>query len=88
MSISAAHASKVRRGEFRGGRPPFDYRIKDKHLVIQKDEVEVVRMIFDLYNNKGLGFKKVTHELNNALAKGEIVGCWLKVCIANTMQKL
>ncbi|PAF37854.1 recombinase family protein [Terribacillus saccharophilus] len=74
VSISAAHASKVRRGEFRGGRPPYGYRIKDKHLIIQEDEAEVVRMIFDLYNNKGLGFKKVTYELNNALAKGEIVG--------------
>ncbi|MGG3924889.1 recombinase family protein [Metabacillus fastidiosus] len=78
VSISAALAAKVRRGEHIGGRMPYGYRSKDKKLEIYEEEAKVIRMIYDLYNNQGYGFKRVTYTLNEELRKGNILGPHLK----------
>lgn len=61
--ITAALAAKVRRGEHIG-KTPFGYDKIDKKLVINEEEAETIRMIFDWYNNEGWGFKRITNELN------------------------
>lgn len=73
VSISAALAAKARRGEHIGGIIPFGYRSQDKKLEIYAPEAEVIRYIFDLYNNQGIGFKNITHTLNDELRKGNIL---------------
>ncbi len=57
------HLARARRGLWCGGLPPLGYDCKDKQLVVNEAEVEVVRFIFDLY----LRFKsaeRVALELN------------------------
>src|SRR5690625_4956397 len=71
VSISAALAAKVRRGEHIG-RIPYGYERVDKKLSILEEEAKVIRLIFNLYNS-GVGFKNVTHKLNELLQKGEIL---------------
>ncbi|MBO1515078.1 recombinase family protein [Metabacillus bambusae] len=74
VSISAVLAAKVRRGEHIGGKLPYGFRGKDKKMVIHEEEAEVIRYIYDLYNNFGYGFKKITNILNEGLRKGEVLG--------------
>lgn len=71
VSVSAALASKVRRGEHIG-KVPFGYDREDHKLIVNKEEAKVVRQIFRWYNDEGLGFKNVTHALNQGLAEGVI----------------
>ena len=35
--------------QFNGGTPPLGYKIVDKHYVIDNDEAEAIRLIFDLF---------------------------------------
>lgn len=43
---------------------PYGYDLIDKELVINDEEVKVVERIFDLYNDKGLGFYTIAKQLN------------------------
>lgn len=72
VSISSSLAAKVRRGEHIG-KIPFGYDRIDGKLIINDEEAEVVRLIFKLYNVDGLGFKNITHYLNDGLQKGSIL---------------
>lgn len=73
VSISASLAAKVRRGEHIG-RVPYGYRRVDGKLVINEEEARVVRQIFTWYNEDGLGFKNITHALNESVKKGQLPG--------------
>ena len=42
-------AASKKKGMWMGGRPPIGYKKEDKKLVIHKEEVQKVRMIFDKY---------------------------------------
>lgn len=72
MSVSAAFAAKVRRGEYRGGKVPYGYCIQDKRLSIKEDEAAVIRSIFRKYNQEQLGFKRITKWLNKELFEGKV----------------
>ncbi|WP_051575098.1 recombinase family protein [Sporolactobacillus terrae] len=78
VSTSAAFDAKVRRGEWRGGKTSYGYYIKDKKLAIREDEARVVRLIFKLYNEQDMGFKNITHYLNDQLSDGQIIGPRIK----------
>jgi len=73
VSISSALAAKVRRGEHIG-KVPYGYRRVNGKLVIFEEEARVIRQIFKWYNEDGLGFKNITHALNDAVRKGEFPG--------------
>lgn len=73
VSISASLAAKVRRGEHIG-RVPYGYKRVEGKLVINEEEARVVRQIFKWYNEDGLGFKNITHALNDAVKKGQLPG--------------
>ena len=64
VSISAAMNAKVRRGEYNGGRVPYGYRVVDQKYVIDDEESENVKELFDLYN-QGLGYLKVALYMND-----------------------
>lgn len=72
VSVSSALAAKVRRGEHIG-KIPFGYNRTDGKLHINEEEAEVVRLMFKLYNVDGLGYKNITHYLNDGLQKGTIL---------------
>lgn len=56
-------------GKYIGSVPPFGYEryklqgIKGYSLKINPAQAEIVRLIFDLYTNKGLGYDKVINEV-------------------------
>lgn len=44
---SGGRRVKASKGGYSGGRAPMGYKVSDKHLVINEDEAETVRFIFD-----------------------------------------
>ena len=46
-----------------GGRPPFGYMMKDKKLIVNEEEAEIVKKIFKL-RIKGYTFQKIGEEVN------------------------
>ncbi|MDA2087843.1 recombinase family protein [Bacillus cereus group sp. BfR-BA-01323] len=73
-SITAALAVKVRRGEHIG-RVPFGYDRINQKLVINEEEANVVKRIYDWYKS-GWGFKKITNELNRLGIKSKNKSVW------------
>jgi site-specific DNA recombinase len=72
VSISAALAAKVRRGDHIG-KVPYGYRRVNQKLEIKEDEAEVIRKIFKWYNEDKLGYKMITHKLNEGIEDGSIL---------------
>lgn len=59
-------AASKRKGMWMGGVPPFGYDIKEKQLVICKEDVPIVRMIFERYLELGcVSLLKEELEKNN-----------------------
>ena len=52
---------KTKLGKWKGGTPPYGYKIVDKHLVINEEEQDVVKTVFEL--SKTLGFYTVAKQL-------------------------
>lgn len=73
-SITAALAVKVRRGEHIG-RVPYGYDRINQKLVINEEEANVVKKIYNWYNS-GWGFKKITNELNRLGIKPKNKSVW------------
>ncbi len=59
---------KAREGKWNGGRAPFGYRLEgeknDKYLVIDEDEAEVVKIIYDKYVHTEMGAIGIAKYLN------------------------
>ncbi|MDA1478420.1 recombinase family protein [Bacillus changyiensis] len=72
VAASASLAAKARRGEH-SGRIPFGFKKEGKHLVIDEEEADVIRLIFSLYNHHGYGHKRIVYKLNEELSLGNIV---------------
>ncbi|TKH49343.1 recombinase family protein [Bacillus cereus] len=90
VSISAALAAKVRRGEYTGGTVPYGYRIVDKKYVINQEEAEIVREMYELYDN-GLGYLRISNALNDVGKYKRSGKLWtysaVKLIITNPMYK-
>lgn len=54
-----------RQGKWTTGTPPYGYNIKDGFLVINEEEAQVVKRIFDQYYNEGFGLGRIARLLNN-----------------------
>lgn len=85
VSISAALAAKVRRGEYAGGRVPYGYNVVDKKYVINEEESAVVRKIYELYE-KGLGYIKVANFLNEKGYGPRDGGTWSFASVKNIIR--
>ncbi|QDP40787.1 recombinase family protein [Radiobacillus deserti] len=72
VSISAALAAKVRRGDHIG-KIPYGYDRIDQKLVIKEEEAKVIRQIFHWYNYHGYGMKTIVRMLNEGVENGEIL---------------
>ncbi|WP_338029454.1 recombinase family protein [Gracilibacillus halophilus] len=71
VSISAALAAKVRRGDHIG-KVPYGYERVDQKLVIKEDEAKVIRQIFNWYNEGKYGMKSITNKLNEQIEGGTL----------------
>ena len=69
--MHAGRIASVKEGKYIGSIRPYGYEvtklkgIKGNTLTINPDEAKVVRMIYDLYVNKHIGFYGIANELNN-----------------------
>lgn len=83
----------VSQGNFIGSIPPYGYDkiwVKDGKneyptLTANKEQADVVRMIFDLYVNKNMGYQRICNTLNDlkiAPPKGEI---WSSASLKGTL---
>ena len=55
---------KARQGLWNGGPAPYGYSLKDDTFVINEEEAEVVRLIFDKFANSDMGYNGVAKYLN------------------------
>lgn len=55
---------KARQGEWNGGPAPYGYRLQDNCLVIDEEEAETIRLIFDRFVNTDKGYGGVAKYLN------------------------
>lgn len=68
---SANTASRVRSSMVKAsmeglwlGRPPYGYKVEDKHLVIHEPEAEVVRWIYREFADRNIGARRLALQLN------------------------
>ncbi|MDI6600227.1 MAG: recombinase family protein [Thermoanaerobacteraceae bacterium] len=59
---------RAEEGKWNGGSPPLGYDYyNDRELVVNEKEAKTVRLIFDLYSNKGWGYSRICQFLNRNL---------------------
>ena len=54
---------KAREGKWNGGFAPYGYKLVDGNLIIEEDEAEAIRLIFDKYVNTELGITGIARYL-------------------------
>lgn len=55
---------KARQGKWNGGPAPYGYILKDDTLLIDEQEAEIVRTIFDKFVNTNMGYTGIAKYLN------------------------
>ena len=61
----AGREQKAREGKWNGGFAPYGYKLENGQLLINEDEAEVIRIIFDKYIHTNLGAGAVAQYLND-----------------------
>ena len=56
---------KAREGKWNGGLPPYGYKLVNGLLMIEEEEAEIIRIIFDKYLNTSMGSIAITEYLNS-----------------------
>ncbi|MEF7565044.1 recombinase family protein [Bacillus infantis] len=54
---------KIKSGKWKGGTPPYGYKMVDKNLIVNEKEVHVVKKIFEA--SRSFGFYTVARQLTN-----------------------
>ena len=86
----------VKEGNFIATHPPYGYKkihyregnMKCSSLEIVPEQAEVVRMIFDLYLNSGMGFINIANHLNDLGFKPAICDKWKKHAIQDIVSNV
>lgn len=77
-------------GKFLGSMAPYGYRIyklpgeKGNSLRIEPEEAKVVRMIYDMYGQQGLGYNTIAYKLNQ-LHIPALSGTWGQTSVVNIL---
>ncbi|MFN8557704.1 MAG: recombinase family protein [Dehalococcoidia bacterium] len=84
--VRAAMRRKAIKGEVLG-RPPYGYRVGTRHrLEVVPDEAPIVRYIFRLYNQEGLGIRLIARRLNQEGIRTRRGGDWSMVTIREILR--
>ena len=84
--VRSAMRRKAVKGEVLG-RPPYGYRVGSRHrLELVPEEAVVVRYIFRLYLQEGLGIRRIARCLNEEAVKTRRGGNWSMVSIRDILR--
>ena len=94
--MSAGRDISVSKGNFIGSIPPYGYdKIwvtdgKDKYPTLQenKEQADVVRLIFDLYVNKDLGYKRICNTLDEMKIPAPKGDYWSPAALKDMIQNV
>ena len=64
MRLSGGRINKAQKGGYAGGATALGYNTKNKKLIIDEKQAEVIRMIFKMKRYKRMGLRKIARELN------------------------
>ncbi len=84
MRLSGGRINKARKGGYAGGRKALGYYVKDKDLLIDTEQAEVIRSIFTMRKNN-LTLREIAWELNRQNIPTARVG---KQWYARTVKKI
>lgn len=87
VRVNEKHKQMVREGQFRGGKPPYGYKLiksgftnkKGKDLLelaIHEEESKIVKIMFHLVLNHGYGGNRIARYLNEKSIKSRTGGNW------------
>ena len=65
----AGRKQKAKEGGWNGGFAPYGYKLENGRLIVQADEAEVIREIYNLYVNTAYGPSKIATEINKKYKK-------------------
>ncbi len=71
--------ASVKEGNFIGSVPPYGYKkekIDKSFILVENDESDVVRMIFDLFVNQNMGTSRIADHLNSLGIKPRKIEYW------------
>ena len=54
VQTMAGRIEKARQGKWNGGFAPYGYALKEGKLVIDEEEAEIIRLIYDKYTNTSM----------------------------------
>lgn len=89
--LARGRIASVKEGKYIGSSPPFGYnkeKLKNEKgfkLVINNDEANIVRLIFNLYVN-GTGTQNIAHKLNEINAKSRKNVPWTPSMVRNILR--
>lgn len=63
--VAEAKLRRFQQGYWHGGTPPYGYQAEHKRLVINPDEAEVIRIIFETFITQNIGAKQIAIDLNH-----------------------
>lgn len=64
MRLSGGRINKAQKGGFAGGVTALGYLSKDKELIIDKEQAEIIKLIFSMKRYKRMGLREIARELN------------------------
>ena len=64
MRLSGGRINKAQKGGYAGGATALGYKTKNKKLIIDKEQAEIIRIIFKMKRYKRMGLREIARELN------------------------
>jgi len=91
MRLSGGRINKAQKGGYAGGATALGYKTKNKKLIIDKKQAEIIRMIFKMKRYKRMGLREIARELNEKGIPTARGGKWyagtIKYILENSLYK-
>jgi site-specific DNA recombinase len=91
MRLSGGRINKAQRGGYAGGATALGYKTKNKDLIIDEEQAEVIRIIFKMKRYKRMGLREIARELNKNSVPTARGGKWhgrtIKYMLENPLYK-
>ena len=91
MRLSGGRINKAQKGGYAGGAIALGYKTKNKILIIDEKQAEIIRMIFKMKRYKRMGLREIARELNEKGVPTARGGKWyagtIKYILENPLYK-